>query len=301
VARGTQHRKRRPQPNARVAAAPAAGKAKRVKHERWEDQLFFSRLRVHTKWVFALLALVFAGTFVFLGVGSGSTGISDVLQGLFNGSSSGGGSSLSSLQKNAAEHPGQPKAWRDLATKLESSDKLDDAITALKRYVALRPKDQSVIEELASLYLRRVTEEQQVYLDAQTRSGVLSPTLPGQPSGTSDLGKALATLSNPIQTAVSADLGGTTNTSYGKIIAFEQAAVHSYQQLAKLSPKDATTQFRLGQVAQGAGDAPTAIAAYRRFLQLAPDDPLAASAKKALRQLQPPPAKPKAKAKAKAK
>jgi tetratricopeptide (TPR) repeat protein len=286
VARGTQHRKRRTPPNARVAPAPAK-KTKRVKHERWEDQLFFSRLRVHAKWVFVFLALVFGLGFVIFGVGSGSTGISDVLQNFFNGTSS-SGDSASSLRKKAEAHPKQAKLWHDLATKLEADNKLDDAIVALKRYTALRPKDQSVLEELASLYLRRASDEQQVYSDAQTRSELLSPAAVGQPPASSSLGKAFAGLANPIQTAVSTSVSTQTTDAYTKIIGFESEAVGTYKQLAKLSPKDAPTQLRLAQVAQGAGDTKTAIAAYKRFLQLAPDDPLAASAKKALKQLQPP-------------
>src|SRR3954453_20847402 len=51
----------------------------------WEDQLFFSRLRRHAKVVYVLLAIVFAGGFVILGVGSGSTGVGDLLQGKFFG------------------------------------------------------------------------------------------------------------------------------------------------------------------------------------------------------------------------
>ncbi len=58
----------------------------------WEDQLFFSRLRRHAKVVYVLLAVIFAGGFVFLGVGSGSGGIGDLLQGNFFGN---GGSSTS--------------------------------------------------------------------------------------------------------------------------------------------------------------------------------------------------------------
>jgi tetratricopeptide (TPR) repeat protein len=284
VARGTQHRKRRTTPNARVAPAPAK-KTKRVKHERWEDQLFFSRLRVHAKWVFVFLALVFGVGFVIFGVGSGSTGISDVLQNFFNGTSS-SGASASSLRKKAEAHPNQPKPWRDLATKLEADNKLDDAIGALKHYTALRPKDQNVLEELASLYLRRASDEQQVYADAQTRSELLSPAAVGQPSATSALGKAFTSVTNPIQSAVSTSVSTQTSDAYGKIIQFETEAVGTYKQLAKLSPKDATTQIRLAQVAQGAGDVKTAIAAYKRFLQLAPDDPLAANAKKTLKQLE---------------
>ena len=288
MARGTQHRKRRTQTHARVAQAPAKGKAKKpkgVKHERWEDQLFFSRLRVHAKWMFVLLAFVFAAGFVFFGVGSGSTGISDVLQNFFNGSSS-SGASASSLRKNAEAHPKEAKPWHDLAIKLEADNKLDDAIVALKRYTVLRPKDQNVLEELASLYLRRASAEQQVYVAAQTRSQLLSPGAVGQPPASSPLGKALASISNPIQSSVSGIVGTQASGAYQKIIQFESDAVGTYKQLAKLNPKDATTQLRLAQVAEGAGDTTTAIASYKRFLQLAPDDPLAATAKKALKSLQ---------------
>jgi tetratricopeptide (TPR) repeat protein len=285
VARGTQHRKRRTPTNARVAAAPAKAKPKRVKHERWEDQLFFSRLRVHAKWVFVFLALVFGLGFVIFGVGSGSTGISDVLQNFFNGSSS-SGASASSLRKKAEAHPNEAKPWHDLATKLEADNKLDDAIVALKHYTALRPKDQNVLEELASLYLRRATDEQQVYIAAQTRSQLLAPSQLGQPSASSPLGKALSGLTNPIQSAVSGTIGTQTSDAYSKVIQFESDAVGTYKQLAKLSPKDATTQLRLAQVAQGAGDTATAVTAYKQFLKLAPDDPLAATARKTLKQLE---------------
>ena len=287
MARGTQHRKRRTPANARVAPAPAKAKskAKRVKHERWEDQLFFARLRVHAKWVFVFLALVFAVGFVIFGVGSGSTGISDVLQNFFNGSSS-SGKSASSLRKAAEAHPKDPKAWRDLATKLESQNNVDDAISALKHYTTLRPHDSTVLEELASLYLRRASDEQQAYTIAQTRSELLSPVQIGQPAATSSLGKALSSLTNPVQAAVSSSLGSETSDAYSKIIQFESEAVTTYKQLAKLSPKDATTQLRLAQVAQSAGDTTTAITAYKRFLQLAPDDPLAPTARKTLKQLE---------------
>ena len=146
MARGTQHRKRRPPANARVAQTPPA-KTKRVKHERWEDQLFFSRLRGHAKWVFVFLAFVFALSFVVFGVGSGSTGITDAMQNLFTRSS--GGSSLSSLQKKAKENPKSPAAWRALATKLESDQKLDRATVALERYIKLKPKDEAALQEVA--------------------------------------------------------------------------------------------------------------------------------------------------------
>jgi len=288
VARGTQHRKRRPQTNAGVAA-PAAAKpkpAKKVKHQSWEDELFFSRLRLHAKWVFLFLAIVFAAGFVFFGVGSGSSGISDVLQNFFTGSSS-SGASASSLRKKAEAHPKLAKPWLDLATKLETDGDLDGAIGALKRYTALRPKDADVLGKLAGVYLQRAGQFQQVYTDARTRGQILVPTSPFQPKSGSALGKAMASspLTNPIQAAVSGELGTLTNTAYSKIIEYENDAVGTYQQLAKLNPKDAVTQLRLAQVAAAAQNTQVAIAAYERFLKLAPDDPTAASARQALKQL----------------
>src|SRR5216110_1456005 len=46
-----------------------------------EQTMFFPRLRRQAKWVFVLLVFVFAGGFVFFGVGSGSTGLGDQQRG----------------------------------------------------------------------------------------------------------------------------------------------------------------------------------------------------------------------------
>ena len=85
MARGaaSAQRKQRPKPDPkRSKSAPA-----------WEEQLFFSRLRRHAKVIYVLLAMVFVFSFVLLGVGSGSNGISDALQSFFGQNS---GSSLGS-------------------------------------------------------------------------------------------------------------------------------------------------------------------------------------------------------------
>ncbi len=106
---------------------------------------------MHAKWAFVLLAVVFALGFVFFGVGSGSTGISDALQNAFNFGTS-GGTSISKLQKKADKHPSDATAWRDLATALEQKQRTQEAVNALERYTALRPKDQGALAELASQY-----------------------------------------------------------------------------------------------------------------------------------------------------
>ncbi|HEX7526924.1 MAG TPA: amidohydrolase family protein, partial [Gaiellaceae bacterium] len=144
MARGTQHRKRRPAQNARASAVAAPPHKQRP--PQWQEELFFQRLRNHAKWMFVLLALVFALGFVFFGVGSGSTGISDALQNAFNFGNK-GGTSISKLQNKVDKHPQDATAWRDLATALEQKQRTQEAVTALERYTTLRPKDQGALAE----------------------------------------------------------------------------------------------------------------------------------------------------------
>ncbi len=280
MARGTQHRKRRPTANAGVGPQPKA-KSKKPKHESWEDELFFSRLRVHAKWVFVLLAIVFAFSFVLFGVGSGSSGIGDIFTNLFKGTSS-TGPSASSLEKKAREHPKDATAWRELATALEQKSETEQAIVALARYTNLKPKDEGALQELGGLYLRRADDFAQQYVDAQSKAQALAPGDAFKPAAGSPLAQALV---DPVATGVSQSTSSITTTAYASYIETQRKAVGVYKRLAALNPKDATNQYRLAQVAQAAGETADAIAAYKVFLVLAPNDALAPAAKKALKQL----------------
>jgi cytochrome c-type biogenesis protein CcmH/NrfG len=53
----------------------------------------------------------------------------------------------------------------------------------------------------------------------------------------------------------------------------------------KLQPNDPNVELELASTAQQAGDYQVAIAAYKRFLKLAPDDPNAAIVKQQLKLL----------------
>jgi len=97
--------------------------------------------------MFVVLAVVFALGFVVFGVGSGSSGLSDALQSAFHFGGS-GGTSISSLEKKTAAHPNDPKAWRDLATAYEQKGRTEDAVSALQRYLALKPKNADALGEL---------------------------------------------------------------------------------------------------------------------------------------------------------
>ena len=121
------------------------------------------------------MAAVFVLTFVFLGVGSGSTGISQIVQNFFSGTSA-SGSSLSSLQKKTVEHPKDAAAWLAYANKLQADQKLDDAATALTTYTTLKPKDTDALNQLAGIYTQRAQDWENLYCASQQRTQALSPT-----------------------------------------------------------------------------------------------------------------------------
>jgi tetratricopeptide (TPR) repeat protein len=292
VARGTQHRKRRPRPNARAAAAVAAPAKtpRKQKPPQWQDQLFFQRLRNHAKWIYVALAIAFAGTFVLLGVGSGSSGISSALQNLFSSTGS-SGPSISKLQKKTEQHPSNAADWRALATALETKHRTADAINALERYSSLKPKDASALTELAGQYTQRATDLQTQVQIAQQQAQAANPEAAFAPPATTPLGKVFTSpsgLQSPITSVVSQTVGDQANSVYQQYQQVISQRESAYKRVAALTPNDPTAQISLGQAALNAQDTPTAVAAFKKFLKLAPQDPEAAYARAALKQLEPP-------------
>ncbi len=150
MARAAANRGKRPQPDAHRPKRRG-----RRKLSATEQTLFFSRIRRQAKWVFVLLVFVFAGGFVLFGVGSGSSGIGDLLRGNVGSIFGGGSSSNSAVSKargQVQKHPNDAAAWRRLATALRTQRKDAEAITALEHYTRLRPKDSTALVDLASLY-----------------------------------------------------------------------------------------------------------------------------------------------------
>ena len=236
--------------------------------------------------MFALLAVAFGLGFVIFGVGSGSTGISDALQNAFNFGSS--GTSIGSLEKKVAKHPNNATDWRNLATAYETKQRTQDAVNALERFTALRPKDSDALGELASQYAALVQTNYTAYQNALAANAALNPASQFQPTASSPFGKAFASttvLKSPIDAAVEDQATANLTTLSTNLSSQEQLTVTTYQRLAKLTPKDATTQLQLGQYAQAAGNSTVAIAAYKKFLKLAPTDVEAPTVRKNLKAL----------------
>jgi tetratricopeptide (TPR) repeat protein len=161
-------------------------------------------------------------------------------------------------------------------------DRTDDAIAALTRFTELRPKNEEALQELGGLYLRRSDEFAQQYVQAQAIAAALQPGNQFKLQAGSPLGQALT---DPISTGIATSTTEASNEAYQKYVETQGKAVGVYRKLADLNPNDATTQYRLAQVAEAAGNSAEAIAGYSAFLKLAPNDSLAPAARKKLKEL----------------
>jgi tetratricopeptide (TPR) repeat protein len=254
-----------------------------------EDTMFFPRLRAHAKWMFVLLIIVFAGGFVFLGVGSGSAGLGDVLQGnwsdLFSSSSS-SSAQVKDDQKRIDKNPKDYAAYKDLAAAQAADGKLDDAIATLQQLKQLQPKDTEGLTQLAGLYLRKADVARSAAQVAQIRAQSVVSSSTFAPAPTTDIGKAYQSFSAPVANVLETKANEQFQNAYSKMTSAYSQAVFAYQDVAKVTPNDPSVQFALAQTAEQAGDTKTAIAAYKQFLKLAPEDPLAPAIRKQVKALQ---------------
>ena len=223
--------------------------------------MFFPRLRRHAKWVFLFLAVAFGLGFVGFGVGAGGVGVGE----LFKGSGSGSGvPSISEAQDRVNENPKDAKAFRDLANAYQAEGDTAQAIEALEGFIALRPKSDDGLRQLASLYLSQVRTAQEDYQLAELRSLYLAPsgavlqgiTLDGKPL-------ELDSFSN----AVGSVFAQESNAALGTYQEASSQLVATYRRLAVATPDDPSVQLQLADAAQDIGDVATAIAAYETYLR----------------------------------
>jgi cytochrome c-type biogenesis protein CcmH/NrfG len=253
-----------------------------------EDTMFFPKLRNHAKWMFVALAVIFMTSFVFLGVGSGSSGLGDLLQGNWSslfGSSSGNSAQISKDQKRIDKNPKDYAAYKDLAAAQASDNKVDDAIATLQKLKAINPKDVDGLSQLASLYLRKADIARTAAINAQNAEQAVSPSTYA-PSGTSPLAKAYKSFSSPISSQLTQNETSKFQDAYSRMTSAYTQAVVAYQAVAKVNPNDPSIQFALAQTAEQAQDTKTAIAAYKKFIKLAPEDPTTPAVKQRIKDLE---------------
>jgi tetratricopeptide (TPR) repeat protein len=279
---------------AQPAKTPARRHAKRRGHAGGgnpNQDLFFMKLRKRAKFVYVILAVLFAITFAFLGVGSGSGGLDQLFQGLniFHR----GGNPVSKAQKHIKDHPKDPNGFRELATAYESKGDNGNAISALQQYTSMKPKDVKSLSELAGLQMNQATDYVQQYQAAYKNRQLLTPSQSFLPTG--KLGTALGT--NQVEQvegqradAAVQDLQQRTQLAYN-------GAVSSYEAVTKLTPNDSNAWFSLAQAAQQAGNYTTAVSAYKRYLKLNPESTSRSQIEALIKQLSPAPAAPSKKKK----
>jgi tetratricopeptide (TPR) repeat protein len=250
--------------------------------QRFEDTLFFNRLRKRAKWVFIFLAVVFAGGFVLFGVGSSNvSGLSDIFNGIRG---SGSGTSVKKELKKTQEHPKIAQAWHDLATAYDSDGNVEGAIGAWTTYTQLRPKDVDGLTRLATDYGQQLeTQDTAARLAAYDEQSARNTNF--GPPANSPLGRAFGAVSDPIADAI----GGAANQRYNEAVQQLQVTASSlvdvYGKIAKLQPKEPSAQLQLAQAAQQTGNVPVAIAAYQKFIKLAPYDNAVPYAKQQIKSL----------------
>jgi cytochrome c-type biogenesis protein CcmH/NrfG len=237
--------------------------------------------------MYILLALVFAFSFALLGVGSGNSALRDLIDQTFHFGQGSATGSITKLQEETRKNPKNAKAFRDLATALEAKKRTDEAIAALQRYTALRPKDQDALQELAVEYQTRA-QELSADIQAAQAEAPLVPRTNFLPPASTPFGKIYSepgALGDPIEQAVTSLVTEKTQELAGRYQSVQAEAVSTYKRLAALDPNDAQLQFLLGDTALGANDAVTAKAAFERYLKLAPEGADANRVKQILKQL----------------
>lgn len=192
---------------------------------------------------------------------------------LFSGRAATNTPDVDDARKEVQRRPRDPQALLDLSDALQQAGKPEEAIAPLERYAKLKPEDEDTLQQLAGLYITRAQRLQNEAGIAQQEAAELDPGREFLPPAQSPLGQALAAQSSfqPAQ-----DANERFNAAYTQLQGTFGDAMRTYQRLARLSPSDATIQIQLAQAAQNAGDVGVTLAAYKRFLKLAPDDPSAA-------------------------
>lgn len=230
------------------------------------QELFFVKLRRGQKWLYGLLAVVFALGFVGIGVGSGNgAGLSQLYTGLFG---SGSGNAVSKAQDEVKKDPVQ--GYRQLATAYESDGNTAQAITALQSYLALRKKDAATWGELGGLQLSQGNTYTTQYQNAQQAAQIADPSAPFLPGGV--LGSAVG--QNPAYTGASQAASSQTSQLYQQASSAFKSAVTSYQKASQLHPRSTTYLQLLAQAAANAGNNSVAADALRKYLKVYPNAPL---------------------------
>jgi len=278
-----QAQKKAAQP-AKAAPRRQGGRRKHAGGGNPNQQLFFMRLRRKAKLAYLVLAVLFAITFAFLGVGSGTNGgLDQLFSGLNIFSSS--SNPVSKAQKEIKDHPTAAKGYRDLATAYEGKGDTVNAITALQQYTTYKPKAAAAFSELGGLQMSQAQAYRTAYQAATQARQLAAPSASFLPTG--KLGQGIGT--NPVEQAAASQVDASVQVLQQQTQLAYTNAVASYQKAATLQPNEPNAWFTLGQTAQTSGDTATALTAYKRYLKLSPNSTFSTQIRQLIKSLSPTP------------
>jgi tetratricopeptide (TPR) repeat protein len=236
-----------------------------------EDLMFFPRLRRRAKWVFLFLAIAFGLGFVAFGVGTGVSGTSlgDVLQDFLNREPE-GIQSVEDARKAAEERPNDVQAQITYATSLQANGRRQEAISVLERYTARKPRDVQALRQLALMWGAEagLAREAAQIASAEAQQISLQETLAPTEGG----GFFQEVAGNQISETLAQEAQAKSSEAQGRALRAAREEAAAWRELSLLTPEDPGVFLQLGIASQGSGDTEAAIAAYEKFLELAPDD-----------------------------
>jgi Flp pilus assembly protein TadD len=243
--------------------------------------MLFEKIRRTQKPIFILMGLVFALGFALLGVGSSGVDLGGLLAN--NSGTPSGIPSISSLQAKTQKSPKDAAAWKQLGEAYTAAGQDDQAITAYESYLGLKPNDQTVLAQTASLLEQQGaaigTALQNAQYDAQWYEQVLVNPINRTRIGAPGSFPLQSILAAPYQTAYQT-LGAQFAGDFGRALTYRQT-------LAKLDPTSSDAHLAVAQDALNARSYAVALRELRTYLTLAPHGAAAAQAKTIIKQLIP--------------
>jgi tetratricopeptide (TPR) repeat protein len=233
--------------------------------------MFFPRLRRRAKWVFLFLAVAFGLGFVAFGVGTGVSGTSlgDVLQDFLNREPE-GIQSVEDARKASQERPNDAEAQITYATALQANGQRREAIAVLEGYTTRKPRDVQALRQLALMWGAEagLAREAAEIAGAEAQQISLQETLAPTEGG----GFFQEVAGNRISETLAQEAQAKASEAQGRALRAAREEATTWQELSLLTPEDSGVFLQLGIASQGSGEIGAAIAAYEKFLELAPDD-----------------------------
>ncbi|HUZ14716.1 MAG TPA: hypothetical protein VMU72_00885 [Gaiellaceae bacterium] len=266
MARAAVKAKQAQRAQAQAAAKPSRKQRKHASGGNPNQDLFFSRIRRRQKWVFLVLAVLFAVSFAALGVGSGTGG---GLEQVFSGILGSGGDPVAKAQAEIKTNPA--KGYKDLANAYVTNNDLPSAITALNSYLAIKKTDSAAWTQLGGYEKQQADTYASQYQQVLLTSQLQSPGSIFQPTGT--LATVLGT--NPIEQYFSQQNSAVSQPLFRKAVAGYNASLSDFQKAAKYATRAnlPDAEQLVASAAQAAGNPKVALKALQRYVELVPNSP----------------------------